>query len=364
MKRTREVQYLASGFVAELAAETGAFALATVSFNARFPPRRREPWDIVCRWQITGRKEPVTVVIVCREQLSPKTALALVESRPAPSGATLVLFCPAISPRVAQICRERHVGYLDEAGNCLLRVGSLYIERAGRGNVRPDTRPIRRLFSPKAGRVTRAMLTEPSKAWQVQELAAAAQVSLGLASKVKQTLLAEGYAGERDRLLYLRDPRALLDAWSRAYAPRVEPIRLLVTCTAAGAVIARWLASHGVTFALTEQAGACRAAATTEITRIAFWVDSLPPAAWADFAAATGGERVVSGENVVLYPTDDTSVFVGVRLLGDPPLPTVSPLQLYLDLRRLGDAETAADLYEHELAGQFATAPCRSGFPA
>jgi hypothetical protein len=65
--------------------------------------------------------------------------------------------------------------------------------------------------------------------------------------------------------------------------------------------------------------------------------------------------RVDSGENVVLWQTDDEAVFRGSRLLGDPPLPVVSPLQLYLDLQLNAGRgeEAAAAIYDLELGPRF-----------
>ncbi|HQU45830.1 MAG TPA: hypothetical protein PK867_23650 [Pirellulales bacterium] len=57
---------------------------------------------------------------------------------------------------------------------------------------------------------------------------------------------------------------------------------------------------------------------------------------------------------MVLWQTDDASVFDGARPLGRPPLATVSPLQLYLDLQLVdGGSQAAEAVYEQELAGGF-----------
>ena len=54
------------------------------------------------------------------------------------------------------------------------------------------------------------------------------EVSVGLVAKVKQTLLQESYAIEHDRLLYLRDPLALLATWAERYRGPDEQISLYV----------------------------------------------------------------------------------------------------------------------------------------
>ena len=353
IKRTRLLQHAACLAVEALGTETGAFRIATSECGGRFP-RGGDEWDVVLRLVRDRTAERITLLVECREYLSPKNALALLASRRVPRDAKLLLFSPAISKRVADICRERNVGYLDAAGNCLLQAEGLFIERSGRGNARPDTRPVRRLFAPKASRIVRVMLTEPRRRWQVQELARAARVSLGLAAKVKETLVTEGYAIERDRLLLLASPRALLDAWSRVYAPPGEQIDLHVPDKAADVAVARWLEANAVRYGLTQLAGAARAMGLAPVREFVFWMERPPPAAWATLQQQTTGERVESDGNVVLWLADDEAVFDGVRLLGGPPLATVSPLQLYLDLRLLDDGGLAADeLFEHELSARF-----------
>lgn len=361
VKQPRFLQLFARNWLEHLGGETGAFRLTGSRFNASFRGSGDDRWDIVLTVDCPGHRKPLTLFVICRKQMSPRIALGLPDARVSvPRGGAIVLFSPSISPRVAEICRQRGLGYLDAAGNCLLRAGGIYIERSGRENAQPDTRPLRRLFSQKSSRVTRALLAEPRRGWQVQELAAAAQVSLGLASKVKQALVTEGYAIEREKRIYVRDARELLDAWAAAYQPSALRLPLFVPGMAAKAelAVARWLERHSLRFGLTQYAGAWRAAPMVRLSRITIWVEPVTPAAWADFKTMTGGSQVESGENVLLWQTDDPAVFEGVRTLGDPPLPTVSAIQLYLDLKSIaGRGEEAADaIYERELAASFARA--------
>ena len=69
-----------------------------------------------------------------------------------------VVVAPYVSAESAAICREHDVGYLDLAGNCLLSVGDIHIQREGFANPLREKRPLVALFSPKAERVLRALL--------------------------------------------------------------------------------------------------------------------------------------------------------------------------------------------------------------
>ena len=81
--------------------------------------------------------------------------------------------------------------------------------------------------------------------------------------------------------------------------------------------------------------------------------------AWANLNKFGNAKRVDSGANVVLWQTYDPAVFLGERPLGDPPLKTVSALQLYLDLKQLhGRGEEAAQaVYDAEIAPTFTATP-------
>ncbi|MBK9117993.1 MAG: hypothetical protein IPM18_00070 [Phycisphaerales bacterium] len=171
----------------------------------------------------SGRKE-TRLLVEARSRLTPREALVTsseLAKRTTGVSGTLIA-CPHISPRVAEICRAQGVGYLDQAGNCDIRANGLAVHIEGRPNTAPDTRPLLAPFAAKSSRITRVLLAHPGRSWQVQALAAAAQVSIGLASKAKKALIEQGYAQERAGQVELRDFRAVLEAWSEAYK---SPVR-------------------------------------------------------------------------------------------------------------------------------------------
>jgi hypothetical protein len=71
-----------------------------------------------------------------------------------------------------------------EQWNNTLTFGQVYIEQEGEQNPFAEKRDLRSLYSPKAARVLRVLLTDPKKAWRVQALAEEAEVSLGQVSNV------------------------------------------------------------------------------------------------------------------------------------------------------------------------------------
>ena len=58
-----------------------------------------------------------------------------------------------ISPQSATLLRRNGLGYLDLSGNCYLSFDNVLIEKEGKPNLRPSTRPLKSLFAPRATRV-------------------------------------------------------------------------------------------------------------------------------------------------------------------------------------------------------------------
>src|SRR5919197_448500 len=130
-----------------------------------------------------------------------------------------------IGPQSARILRSHNLGYVDLSGNCYLAFENVLIEKEGKRNVRPSTRPLRSLFAPRASRVARVLLVEPARAWRLEELARAAGVSLGHAHNVVKRLQELAWV-ERDdaQRIRLGKPADLLESWCESYTYRANEI--------------------------------------------------------------------------------------------------------------------------------------------
>jgi hypothetical protein len=240
-----------------------------------------------------------------------------------------VVAAPYLGPAAQAVCREANVGYLDLAGNCRLVFDRVFIERRGFPNPRVERRPLRSIFATRASQVLRVLLEAPGRAWQVQQLAREAQVSLGLAFKVKRRLLDLEYARDTGEGIQLAKAEDLVRDWGAAGLPRT---RRQLDCYAPGepadveASLGESCRRRGVRFAWTSFSGAARVAPFTRYTRSAAYVD-------ADLAAtanALGWKAVPTGANVTLLAPPDQGVWYGLRPVGEDPV--VSDVQLYLDL--------------------------------
>jgi len=263
-----------------------------------------------------------------------------------------VLAAPYLGPRARTVCREAGVGYLDLAGNCRLVFDQIFIERRGMPNPRVERRPLRSIFAVRASRVLRVLLEDPTRAWQVQQLAREAKVSLGLAFKVKQRLLDLEYGREAEGGMELARPEDLLRDWGTAGQPRT---REQLDCYAQGepaeveAALGEYCRAQGIRFALTLFSGATRVAPFARYARSAAYVDADLPGV----AGGLGWKPVPSGANVALLAAPDAGMWYGLQQVGGDPV--VSDVQLYLDLagaKGRGE-EAAAFILEQRLRARW-----------
>src|ERR1039458_5364052 len=121
-------------------------------------------------------------------RIARETCLDLVDYARSDKRAYPVFIAPYISPEAASICEGYGVGYLDMAGNCRLVFDRVFIRREGYRKSAIQKRDLRSLYSPKAERVLRVLLTAGKRSWKMQELADEADVSLGQIANVKKIL--------------------------------------------------------------------------------------------------------------------------------------------------------------------------------
>jgi hypothetical protein len=355
-RKTTEVDFLpAAEWVRRLAEESAAFEVAkVVEAETERGDRRPMEWDYVITLSVKPDHRRVDLYVQTRQQLSPSTALGVFQKlRWVPPDGVLLVCAPYISPRVADLCRERNVCYLDGVGNCRIAAPGLFVHVSGRPNRPASAKATVDPFSRKSSRVVRLLLTQPEQGRQVQQLAQQADVSLGLASKVKNALLEEAYLEERDRLLYLRDPAKLLQGWAAEYRPHVKRLNLFAISrpSETEARLAEWCRANGITYALTQLSAAWRYSPFVRYDKSVVYIDKKVESGTylKSLLGHIDAREVDSGANCTLWITDDPAVFTEAREVGG--VRVVSPLQLYLDLKVLagrgGDA--AQDILEKEL---------------
>jgi hypothetical protein len=236
-----------------------------------------------------------------------------------------------VSPQSAALLKRSGVGYLDLSGNCYVSFDNVLIEKEGKPNLRPSTRPLKSLFAPRASRVVRVLLVDPQRVWRLEELAKTAEVSLGHAHNVIKRLeeLSWVQRGEQQRIELTR-AGDLLDAWVDSYSYRLNPTgayfsseritRKLVSD------VARVAQAESRRYAFTLHSGAALVAPNVRLPAIHCYVEGDP-----EPIARTLGLRAGEGEgNVYLMTPYDRGVFHAP--IAKSGVAVVSLPQLYADL--------------------------------
>jgi hypothetical protein len=241
-----------------------------------------------------------------------------------------VFTAPYISPEAATVCKEAEIGYLDLAGNCLLSFETVYVQREGKPNSSIQRRELRSLYSPKAERILRVLLSRPQQSWKTEALAEAAQVSFGQISNVKKFLADREWLGPNGGGIRLNNPGAVLDEWAAQYRfnrNQVVDYYALSEVAECEYQLAETCQRLGMRYALTAFSGAARLAPAVRYQRAVAYVggdlDSL--------TNSLGWKPVTSGANVSLLVSYDEGVFFDSREMDGTQL--VTPVQIYLDLQ-------------------------------
>ena len=252
-----------------------------------------------------------------------------------------VFIAPYISPAAAEICEQEGVGYLDFSGNCRLCFQDVYIEKTGNPNVFSEKRDLRSLYSPKAENVLRVLLSNPSRAWKIQELANEAGVSVGQVAKVKNLLLNQEWLREADGMA-LSEPGKLLSEWAKNYNFRKNRVRDFYSLKSVSEIefsLSQVCPEEKLTYALTSFSGAARLAPAVRYQRVFAYVEETEK----DVAGLLNLKEVPSGANVSLLTPYDAGIFYGSQDIDG--ICIASPIQIYLDLKtNRGRGEEAADM--------------------
>lgn len=356
----------AAEWVRRLAEETTAFVIVkSVEGKTKRADQRTLDWDQVITLSVKPDERRVDLIVQTRQHLLPNTVLGLFQKlkEDCPDG-TILLCAPYISPRVAEMCREQNVGYLDGVGNCWIAAPGLFVHIAGRPN-RPTVSKAVDPFSKKSSRIVRTLLTHPQKGWQVQQLAQQADVSLGLVSKAKTALVEDAYLEERDRLLFVRDGVKLLRGWSAVYRPNVKRVQLFAIPrpNEIEKRLAEWCRTNKATYALTQLAAAWRYSPMVRYDKSVVYIDRKLETGnkLKSLLEHLDAREVETGANCILWITDDPAVFTDSKEFDGAKV--VSPLQLYLDLMALSGRgkDAAEEVFERELRPLLAAGGSKSG---
>ena len=243
-----------------------------------------------------------------------------------------VVAVPLISERGKKICDEHNIGYLDFSGNAKIVCGNIFIHTEG--NVRPKDAVVERqtLFSPKAARVTRFLLSQPKNRWTQKEISERTGLSKGMVSRVINRMMEMGYVTEKDKKLAPSNFDDLFSAWVESETKRRErkrsyyvwaqnPDKLMN-------MVADKLSLGRIKYAFTQEAGASLVAPFAAFDIVSVYVESLDKFPVRSLSASEADK----GFNLMVIEAPDDYIFTKSRDRGG--LKVVDNLQLYADLKK------------------------------
>ena len=252
-----------------------------------------------------------------------------------------IFIAPYISSKAAAICQAAGVGYIDLAGNCYISFERIYIHKEGKPNPFKRKRYLRTLFSPKAERILRVLITAGPKEWKVKELAVEADVSLGQVSNVKKLLADQEWIDEKTVGFSLNDPLSLIGEWLENYQFQRNDVLYFYTMSGISEFefkLGEFCKRENIRYALTGFSGSTRYAPAVRYQRAAAYVEQ-------DFEKMIESidiKAVDSGANVLLLKPYDEGVFYGKQEQNGSII--VSAVQNYLDLSSFrGRGQEAAE---------------------
>ena len=201
---------------------------------------------------------------------------------------------------------------MDLAGNCHISFESIYIHKEGISNPFTRKQYLRSLFSPKAERVLRVLLTAGPREWKIKELAEDAGVSVGHVSNVKELLADQEWIDAKAVGFSLVEPFALLEEWSQNYNFRRNEVLGYYTLSGVGDFeyrLAKACGEKNICYGLTGFSGGARYAPGVRYQRMmAFIQGNLD-----ELVATLEIKPVDSGANLILLKPYDEGVFYGMR---------------------------------------------------
>ena len=252
-----------------------------------------------------------------------------------------VLVVPYMGPKAREYLRARGLSWLDLSGNADIRGAGTRILVEGKPNRFSSPGRSSTAFSPKAARLSRALLVAPERWWLQKDLVAVTGLTAGYVSKVVARLLEDGLVVRRteDGRLRPASPGLLLDGWAQVYRFANSDVGRFHAVGRNGEIVLREVAGRlserrGVEWAATGLGAAWLLTGHADFRLTTFFVSTplldVEP---------LGLRPVERGENVWLVVPRDEGVFYAAEEVSG--LRCVHPVQAYLDL--LGHPERARE---------------------
>lgn len=243
-----------------------------------------------------------------------------------------VIVVPFIGERGKRICDENNIGYMDFGGNIKIARAGLLIYTEGKERPKGIAPINQSLFSPKATRISKFLLSQPHAEWMQKDIVEKTKLSKGLVSRVINKMIEGGYVIKKGEKLILADFDDLFSSWVESqmkwrerkknyYVWAQNTSNLMET-------LAEKFSRNKIKYAFTQEAGASLVAPFATFDIVSVYIESLDKFPEKSLSASEADK----GFNLTLIEAPDEYMFTRVQDKGG--LKVVDKLQLYADLRK------------------------------
>ena len=256
-----------------------------------------------------------------------------------------LVVAPFISEASYLLCEKENIGYIDLAGNCLIKYYSIYMSVSGNKNSAVSKRALKSIFeksSTVSSAILRTMLADVKRTWKLKELSEKVGCSIGQISKVKDFLQKNAWIEREPDGIRIVNAEAIMKEWSAVYSNKTDIVYecySLDTLADFEAKLEKMKNECGIEYYLTGFAGGVRYAPVVRYKKTHVYI------AQEDIKEAMKYlecKQVDSGSNIALIVPYDECVLSGSRKVNDSYI--ASPVQVYLDCMQLkGRGEELAE---------------------
>src|SRR5580765_2829300 len=267
-----------------------------------------------------------------------------------------LVIAPTITPQSARICRQEGIGYLDFQGNGYLNFDFVFISKTGRVEPAPKQKRSRGWYSPRAERVTRALLMHPQRVWNIRELANEAHVAFSQALNLKCHLLRCEWLEDVNQGFQLSKAALLLDDWAENYLLARSTERLFSSPRSVveiEAALSNVCQEQIIPYALMGFSAATRYDSMLHSERVSAYVLSDLSKVISALELSEASEK----GNVSLWIPYDEGVLRGAKQFDHAKI--TPPVQTYLDLIQMGRGgeKAAHHLWENFIKNDWEAVP-------
>jgi len=248
----------------------------------------------------------------------------------------LVVVAPFISETSYLLCEKEKVGFIDHAGNCLLRYHSLYISVSGNKNPKASKRALKSIFeksSTVSSLILRTILEDARKSWKLKKLSEKVGCSIGQVSKVKEFLINNAWIEVTSEGIKITDIETVMKEWARVYNGKRETAYECYSLEHIANIekkLERMKEECEIDYYLTGFSGGVRYAPVVRYNKLHVYIE---PQDIKEAMKYLGCKEVESGANLSIIEPYDDCVIKDSRIIEGSHV--ASPVQIYLDCMRL-----------------------------